>query len=54
MKIFFFFLLIFITMVLQAGLWAEMRVSVNIKQELPGRVGTHQLQTEMRVSVHTK
>jgi hypothetical protein len=28
---------------LQAGLWAEMRVSVNIKQELPGRVGTHQL-----------
>jgi hypothetical protein len=29
---------------LQAGLWAEMRVSVNIKQELPGRVRTHQLQ----------
>jgi hypothetical protein len=29
---------------LQAGLWTEMRVSVNIKQELPGRVGTHQLE----------
>jgi hypothetical protein len=29
---------------LQAGLWTEMRVSVYIKQELPGRVGTYQLQ----------
>jgi hypothetical protein len=28
---------------LQAGLWTEMRVSVNIKQEVPGKVGTHQL-----------
>jgi hypothetical protein len=27
----------------QAGLWTEMRVSFNIKQELPDRVGTHQL-----------
>jgi hypothetical protein len=29
---------------LQAGLWTEMRVRVNIKQELPVRVETHQLQ----------
>jgi hypothetical protein len=28
---------------LQVGLWTEMRVSVNIKQKVPGKVGTHQL-----------
>jgi hypothetical protein len=30
-------------MALQAKVWTEMRVSVNIKQELPGRVITHEL-----------
>jgi hypothetical protein len=29
---------------LQAGLWTEMRVSLNVKQEVTGKVGTHQLQ----------
>jgi hypothetical protein len=29
---------------LQAGLWSETKVSVSIKQEMPGRVGTHKLQ----------
>jgi hypothetical protein len=27
----------------QAGLYAEMKASVNIKQKLPGRVGNQQL-----------
>jgi hypothetical protein len=35
---------IVLIMVLQARLWTEMKVSVHIKQELPGRVETHQLQ----------